>query len=56
MPEKTKQNDSSEPGSYYYDDATGYEPFDPDAPDEDDEENCSDGTDNSFLHNKLEED
>lgn len=55
MPEKTKQKESPEAGSYYYDDATGYEPFDPDAPDEDDEENCFDETANSFLHNKLEE-
>lgn len=27
-----------EPGRYYYDDATGYEPFDPETDDDDDDE------------------
>ena len=37
----TKPGDESrparEPGRYYYDDATGYEPYDPDEEEEDDE-------------------
>ncbi|MBK8812338.1 MAG: hypothetical protein IPN69_16640 [Acidobacteria bacterium] len=36
MTEKTKTEELEESleGSYYYDDATGYELFDPDAPDD----------------------
>lgn len=34
MQESPKTVEEETTGSYYYDDATGYEKFDPDAPDE----------------------
>jgi hypothetical protein len=51
--ERCADDDDKEPqlsdGEYYYDDAHGYEDFDPDAADEDDE-NVSKG---KFVHSSI---
>jgi hypothetical protein len=37
--ERSPEEKESKPGSYYYDDSTGYEIYDPEKDDEDEEEN-----------------
>jgi hypothetical protein len=40
----TPNTEDETPGSYYYDDSTGYHRFDPDAPDDEEPEGTADET------------